>query len=155
MDRIITLLIRLPTRTPTPSAARSSKQQLGPRGSSVAQHVWRLPIFNADSRRLTMVRLPPSHALRPSTHTPLFHSHRKDPYRLSSSRKSRVRERLRNVDELISTITSSGVQCGALGRAQALTSEANMRPKDKYTTYSPQGRGFRKSVHKVCMLAGL
>lgn len=61
----------------------------------------------------------------------------------------RVRKRLRNVDEVISTVAASGVQCRALTRALELPTEAEMDPCDKYTTFSRKDRGFRKSVHKV------
>ena len=68
---------------------------------------------------------------------------------MSAARKSRVRERLRNVDEVISTIRSSGVQCHSLERLSLLPTEAEMEARDKYTTFSRKGRDFRKSVHKV------
>lgn len=61
----------------------------------------------------------------------------------------RVRERLRNVDDVIATIRTSGVQCRALDRALELPTEAEMDPRDKYTTFSKKGKDFRKSVHKV------
>ncbi|PWN37486.1 putative MRPL31-mitochondrial ribosomal protein, large subunit [Meira miltonrushii] len=73
----------------------------------------------------------------------------KNPWRMSSSRKFRVRERLRNVDEVISTIRSSGVQCHSLDRLSLLPTEAEMEARDKYTTFSRKGKDFRKSVHKV------
>lgn len=57
--------------------------------------------------------------------------------------------RLRAVDDVISTLQQSQIQCNALQRALALPSEAHMLPKDKYTTFSKHDRGFRKSVHKV------
>jgi Mitochondrial ribosomal protein L31 len=68
---------------------------------------------------------------------------------MSAARKSRVRERLRNVDEVIATIRSSGVQCHSLERLSLLPTEAEMEARDKYTTFSRKGRDFRKSVHKV------
>lgn len=74
---------------------------------------------------------------------------RKNPWRLSSPRKQRVRERLRNVDDVIETIQQSGIQCSALERALQLPKEDEMPPKDKYTTFSRTARDFRKSVHKV------
>ncbi|PWN46677.1 putative MRPL31-mitochondrial ribosomal protein, large subunit [Violaceomyces palustris] len=73
----------------------------------------------------------------------------KNPWRLSSPRKMRVRERLRNVDQVIETVRQSGVQCSALQIALSLPKENEMLPKDKYTTFSKHDRGFRKSVHKV------
>lgn len=68
---------------------------------------------------------------------------------MSATRKSRVRERLRNVDEVISTIRASGIQCNSLERLSSLPTEAQMDARDKYTTFSRKGRDFRKSVHKV------
>lgn len=78
-----------------------------------------------------------------------FCSHRKDPWRLSGPRKQRLRERLRAVDDVIATIARSGVQCRALEQAQALPTEAEMSPRDKYTVFNRNARGLRKSVHKV------
>lgn len=74
---------------------------------------------------------------------------RKDPWRLSGPRKQRVRERLRNVDEVIEAVQSSGVHCKALDRVLELPKEEEMLAKDKYTTFSRTGRDYRKSVHKV------
>ncbi|CAO1618025.1 unnamed protein product [Parajaminaea phylloscopi] len=73
----------------------------------------------------------------------------KNPWRLSSPRKMRVRERLRDVDQVIATVAASGIQCRALTRALELPTEAEMDPRDKYSTFDKKGRGFRKSVHKV------
>ncbi|EST04709.1 Ribosomal protein L31, mitochondrial [Kalmanozyma brasiliensis GHG001] len=73
----------------------------------------------------------------------------KNPWRLSATRKSRVRTRLRAVDDVIATLTKSNVECHALQRALALPREEHMLAKDKYTTFSKHDRGFRKSVHKV------
>ncbi|SPO27487.1 probable MRPL31 - mitochondrial ribosomal protein, large subunit [Ustilago trichophora] len=73
----------------------------------------------------------------------------KNPWRLSTPRKNRVRMRLRAVDDVISTLQQSNVQCGALQRALTLPTEAQMEAKDKYTTFSKNHRGFRKSLHKV------
>ncbi|PWN26702.1 60s ribosomal protein l31 [Jaminaea rosea] len=73
----------------------------------------------------------------------------KNPWRLSTPRKSRVRQRLRDVDDVVATIAASGVECKPLTRALYMPTEAEMPPKDKYTTFSKTSRGFRKSVHKV------
>ncbi|KOS16049.1 hypothetical protein Malapachy_3202 [Malassezia pachydermatis] len=73
----------------------------------------------------------------------------KNPWRLSSTRKARVRQRLRDVDTVIETIRASGVQCRALDRDLRLPKEQEMHPRDKYTVFSPTGVNFRKSVHKV------
>ncbi|KAK0534102.1 hypothetical protein OC842_002743 [Tilletia horrida] len=73
----------------------------------------------------------------------------KNPWRLSSSRKMRVRERLKNVDEVIDTLRRSQVSLAALDRALTLPKESEMEPRDKYTTFSKTSKGYRKSVHKV------
>ncbi|GAK65386.1 mitochondrial ribosomal protein L31 [Moesziomyces antarcticus] len=73
----------------------------------------------------------------------------KNPWRLSSPRKNRVRMRLRAVDDVIATLQQSNIQCASLNRALAIPTESQMLPKDKYTTFSKHDRGFRKSVHKV------
>lgn len=74
---------------------------------------------------------------------------RKNPWRLSSPRKNRVRQRLQAVDDVIATVEASGVQTRALTEALKLPKEHEMPPRDKYTTFSKTSRGFRKSVHKV------
>ncbi|KAJ9480176.1 54S ribosomal protein L31, mitochondrial [Pseudozyma hubeiensis] len=74
----------------------------------------------------------------------------KNPWRLSATRKSRVRQRLRAVDDVISTLQASSVQCNSLTHAlSSITPESQMAAKDKYTTFSKHDRGFRKSIHKV------
>ncbi|PKI84090.1 hypothetical protein MVES1_002229 [Malassezia vespertilionis] len=73
----------------------------------------------------------------------------KNPWRLSSTRKTRVRQRLRDVDGVIEAVRASGVECKALARDLQLPSESAMEPRDKYTVFSPRGVNFRKSVHKV------
>ncbi|KIP04764.1 hypothetical protein PHLGIDRAFT_25440 [Phlebiopsis gigantea 11061_1 CR5-6] len=73
----------------------------------------------------------------------------KIPWRLSTTRKANVRKRLRAVDSVIEAVRASGVECGSLNKALELPKEHEMPPKDKYTTYSPYGRGYRKGIHKV------
>ncbi|KAI3626205.1 hypothetical protein CBS9595_001566 [Malassezia furfur] len=73
----------------------------------------------------------------------------KNPWRLSGPRKSRVRQRLRDVDTVIETVRASGVECKALTNNLTLPKESEMHPRDKYTVFSPRGVNFRKSVHKV------
>lgn len=73
----------------------------------------------------------------------------KVPYRLSSTRKANLRKRLRRVDDVIAAVAESGVQTRSLERAQALPTEAEMKPKDKYTVFDPKYRGWRKGIHKV------
>ncbi|KAJ9114938.1 hypothetical protein QFC20_001312 [Naganishia adeliensis] len=73
----------------------------------------------------------------------------KSPWRMSPTRKANQRKRMRAVDSVIDAIRQSGVQCKALDRALLLPTEAEMLPKDKYTTFNPTSQGYRKSVHKV------
>lgn len=77
------------------------------------------------------------------------YTYRKNPWRLSSTRKMRVRQRLRDVDCVIETIKASGVQCRALDRVLKLPKESDMHSRDKYTVFSPHDKNYRKSVHKV------
>ncbi|EOR01656.1 hypothetical protein J056_003892 [Wallemia ichthyophaga EXF-994] len=74
---------------------------------------------------------------------------RKIPWRLSSTRKFRVRERLRDVDENIQAIKDSGVQFRQLDVASGLPSESSMPPRDKYFTFNKNSPTYRKGVHKV------
>ncbi|KAI5479297.1 ribosomal protein L31, mitochondrial [Pseudohyphozyma bogoriensis] len=73
----------------------------------------------------------------------------KTPWRMSKSRKLRARLRLKNVDDVIATVESSGVEVAALTRALELPTEAEMRAKDKYTIFSRTDRNYRKGMHKV------
>ncbi|GAA6060131.1 hypothetical protein JCM10212_001428 [Sporobolomyces blumeae] len=73
----------------------------------------------------------------------------KMPYRLSKTRKFRQRLRLKSVDAVISTLRSTGVETHSLAAASALPTEQEMRPKDKYTTFSRKDPGYRKGIHKV------
>ncbi|WVR00180.1 hypothetical protein IAU59_007322 [Kwoniella sp. CBS 9459] len=73
----------------------------------------------------------------------------KSPWRLSPTRKANQRKRLKNVDNVISAIAESGVEIRSLGKALDLPTEAEMNPKDKYTTFSKHHRGYRKSQHMV------
>jgi len=73
----------------------------------------------------------------------------KSPWRLSPTRKANQRLRLKRVDSVIEAVKASGIQCKSLERALALPKEHEMPAKDKYTTFNPSSRGFRKGVHKV------
>jgi len=73
----------------------------------------------------------------------------KVPWRLSTTRKANVRDRLKKVDAVIDAVRTSGVQCAALTDALALPKEHEMDPKDKYTVFTPHHRGYRKGIHKV------
>lgn len=76
-------------------------------------------------------------------------NYRKNPFRMSATRKANVRKRLRAVDDVIATVAASGVRCKALDKALALPKESEMHPRDKYTVFSPSSPGHRKSFHKV------
>ncbi|KLO06731.1 mitochondrial ribosomal protein L31 [Schizopora paradoxa] len=73
----------------------------------------------------------------------------KTPWKLSRTRKANQRDRLKKVDDVIETVRASGVQCSALAEALLLPKEHEMLPRDKYTTFSPHERGYRKGIHKV------
>lgn len=73
---------------------------------------------------------------------------------MSQNRKFRQRERLRAVDNVISTLSESvsalGLQCKALDRAVTeVIPEKEMLSKDKYTIFSRSSKGYRKGIHKV------
>ncbi|TNY23608.1 60s ribosomal protein l31 [Rhodotorula diobovata] len=72
----------------------------------------------------------------------------KMPWRMSKTRKMRQRLRLKAVDDVISAVQASGVQTHSLAAASELPTEAQMPPKDKYTTFSRKDVGYRKGVHK-------
>ncbi|KIJ69483.1 hypothetical protein HYDPIDRAFT_80757 [Hydnomerulius pinastri MD-312] len=73
----------------------------------------------------------------------------KTPWKLSVTRKANARARLKKVDAVIEAVRASGVQCNALERVMALPKEHEMDPKNKYTVFSPNHRGYRKGIHKV------
>lgn len=84
----------------------------------------------------------------------------KSPYRLSATRKANLRNRLKRVDSVIAAVAESGVKCRSLDVAMSLPKENEMLPKgecsdgmllmaDKYTTFDPKARGYRKGIHKV------
>ncbi|CAO3683112.1 unnamed protein product [Rhizopus stolonifer] len=73
----------------------------------------------------------------------------KNPFRMSGTRKANVRKRLKAVDEVISVVSESGVECKALTEALALPKESEMLARDKYTVFNRAAKGYRKSVHKV------
>ncbi|CEP09627.1 hypothetical protein [Parasitella parasitica] len=73
----------------------------------------------------------------------------KNPFRMSATRKANVRKRLKAVDDVIAAVAESGVKCKALDEALALPKESEMLARDKYTVFSRNAKGYRKSVHKV------
>lgn len=73
---------------------------------------------------------------------------------MSQDRKGRQRQRLRGVDDVITTLrsalTASGQQCKSLDRAELETTpESEMHPRDKYTVFARAETGYRKGIHKV------
>ncbi|KDN51767.1 hypothetical protein RSAG8_00315, partial [Rhizoctonia solani AG-8 WAC10335] len=73
----------------------------------------------------------------------------KTPWRLSPTRKTNQRERLKRVDAVIEAVRVSGVECAALTKALALPKEHEMPARDKYTTFVKSAKGYRKGIHKV------
>lgn len=99
----------------------------------------------------------------------------KIPWRMSSHQKQRVRDRLKNVDEVVKQI-NLGLhieRCEAKGltyekalempkmykprsaflrllnKSSVFPKEGQMSSKDKYTVFNRKANGYRKSVHKV------
>ncbi|KAG2172627.1 hypothetical protein INT44_002642 [Umbelopsis vinacea] len=73
----------------------------------------------------------------------------KNPFRMSATRKANVRKRLKAVDDVIATVSASGVECKALDQAMQLPRECEMLARDKYSVFSRHSKGHRKSLHKV------
>lgn len=68
---------------------------------------------------------------------------------MSKTRKANVRKRLKDVDSVIQVLTETGVKCKGLEMAQQLPTEPEMTPREKYSVFTPNGKGYRKSLHKV------
>lgn len=67
-------------------------------------------------------------------------------------RKRRHRARLRRVDGIVALLDNvlnrEGLQTKATERWKAeMPTEAEMRPKDKYTLFDPHSKSYRKSIH--------
>ncbi|KAG5924066.1 hypothetical protein E4U61_001722 [Claviceps capensis] len=78
----------------------------------------------------------------------------KIPWRLSRFQKRRHRLRLRAVDNVVSTVQAAlakkGQKVESLERWVAeMPTEAEMRPKDKYTLFSRYAKSYRKGIHKL------
>ncbi|KZS98948.1 60s ribosomal protein l31 [Sistotremastrum niveocremeum HHB9708] len=73
----------------------------------------------------------------------------KIPWKLSRTRKTNQRKRLKLVDNVIETVRASGVECASLAKALELPKESEMPARDKYTVFSPHVEGYRKGIHKV------
>ncbi|KAK1768507.1 mitochondrial ribosomal protein L31-domain-containing protein [Phialemonium atrogriseum] len=78
----------------------------------------------------------------------------KTPWRLSRFQKYRQRQRLRAVDDVVSTVEAAlakkGESVQALERWRAeMPTEAEMLPKDKYTIFDRKVKRYRKGIHKL------
>ena len=79
--------------------------------------------------------------------------HRKIPWRLSSPQKRRQRKRLRLVDNVISTIDNALKKQNMESTTklerwkEEMPTEAEMRPKDKYTMFDRKEKRYRKGIH--------
>ncbi|EDO14744.1 hypothetical protein Kpol_297p5 [Vanderwaltozyma polyspora DSM 70294] len=99
----------------------------------------------------------------------------KSPWRMSAPQKSRVRNRLKDVDEVIKQVTlglhvqkcqDKGISyeeslksdtqykprsklLRLLNKSSFFPKESEMLPRDKYTVFNRKSDGYRKSVHKV------
>lgn len=77
--------------------------------------------------------------------------------RLSVPQKSRMRSRMRLVDQnieilfqLLKTPSGNTTNCKKIDNLYFnLPREADMKVKDKYTTFDKKAKGYRKSVHLV------
>jgi Mitochondrial ribosomal protein L31 len=81
---------------------------------------------------------------------------RKISWRISANRKFRHRSRLRNVDSVVDTVSGALAKLGLRTRAverwkREMPSEAEMRPKDKYTMFSRYSPKYRKGIHSKCL----
>jgi hypothetical protein len=77
---------------------------------------------------------------------------RKIPWRISANRKFRHRSRMRNVDAVVDTVSGAlarlGLKTKAVERWRVeMPTEAQMRPKDKYTMFSRYAKTYRKGIH--------
>ncbi|CAG8518437.1 11982_t:CDS:2, partial [Gigaspora rosea] len=66
------------------------------------------------------------------------------PAEMNKTRKANVRKRLKAVDKVIAAVAESGVKCKALTLALQLPKESEMKPRDKYTVFSKNHKGYRK-----------
>ncbi|KAI0024824.1 mitochondrial ribosomal protein-like protein subunit L31 [Xylariomycetidae sp. FL0641] len=78
----------------------------------------------------------------------------KTPWRLSKFQKARQRKRLRDVDAVVATLDKALARKGeTLKTLEAwkaeMPTEAEMRPKDKYTMFDRKEKRYRKGIHKL------
>lgn len=78
---------------------------------------------------------------------------------MSRQRKARQRGRLRHVDHVVAVVDRAlarqGLACKATERWKAeMPTEAEMRPKDKYTMFGRYEKDYRKSIHSEFLGSG-
>ena len=79
--------------------------------------------------------------------------HRKIPWRLSAPQKRRQRKRLRLVDNVVSTVDNALKKNNMESTTnlerwkEEMPTEAEMRPKDKYTMFDRKAKSYRKGIH--------
>ena len=79
--------------------------------------------------------------------------HRKIPWRLSTPQKRRQRKRLRLVDNVITTVDNALKKQNMESTVklerwkEEMPTEAEMRPKDKYTMFDRKEKRYRKGIH--------
>ncbi|KXS10996.1 hypothetical protein M427DRAFT_455258 [Gonapodya prolifera JEL478] len=71
------------------------------------------------------------------------------PWKMNSTRKRNVRKRLREVDDVVSTLVESGVNLRALEEAQRLPTANTLSPKEKYFVFSRRSKTDVKGLHLV------
>lgn len=81
--------------------------------------------------------------------------YRKIPWRLSVPQKRRQRKRLRLVDNVVATVDNAlkkhnmGSTTKLERWKEEMPTEAEMRPKDKYTMFDRKERRYRKGIHST------
>jgi Mitochondrial ribosomal protein L31 len=76
---------------------------------------------------------------------------------MSRPRKARQRARLRHVDKVVSIVDQAlsriGLTTKATERWKAeMPTEAEMRPKDKYTIFARNEKNYRKGIHSESLM---
>lgn len=71
---------------------------------------------------------------------------RKVPWKISSTRKRHIRERLKNVENNLNLLNDVGIPMKSLDRANMIPRYSVLRPVDKYSFYSLKHK-CRRPVH--------
>ena len=96
---------------------------------------------------------PPFHTLRVFFIRLTACPNRKIPWRLSTPQKRRQRKRLRLVDNVIATVDNALKKQNMESTTklerwkEEMPTEAEMRPKDKYTIFDRKEKRYRKGIH--------